>query len=110
MTLQRIRLELARTPQFPNGSSRHGYEFTAPLDARGQLDPAGWSRDKAACTVRRFWEKADDEAGTLIHRRDGKWAFTYNASVLGAGQRGQKGHRRFVHSYRQTRRTEQKRQ
>lgn len=77
MPLQRIRLELARTPQFPNGSSRHGYEFTAPLDAKGHLDPAGWAKDKAACTVRRFWEKADDEAGTLIHRRDGNWAFSY---------------------------------
>jgi hypothetical protein len=77
MTLKRIRLELARTSEFPNGSSLHGYEFTAPLDAKGHLDPEGWSRNKAACTVRRFWEKADDEAGTLIHRRDGKWAFSY---------------------------------
>lgn len=41
MTLKRLRLELARTPQFPNGSSHHGYEFTAPLDAQGHLDPVG---------------------------------------------------------------------
>jgi hypothetical protein len=27
--------------------------------------------------VRRFWDKADDEHGSLIHRRDGSWAFSY---------------------------------
>ena len=77
MSLKRIRLELARTPEFPDGSNLHGYEFTAPLDAKGHLDPAGWAHAKAACTVRRFWSKADDERGALIHRRDGKWAFSY---------------------------------
>ena len=77
MSLKQIRLELARTPDFPGGSARHGYEFTAPLDDKGHLDSAAWVLAKTACTVRRFWDKADDEHGTLIHRRDGKWAFSY---------------------------------
>ena len=77
MSLKRIRLELARTPDFPDGSTRHGYEFTAPLDAKGHLDPAGWALTKSTCTVRRFWDKANDEHGALTHRRDGKWAFSY---------------------------------
>lgn len=77
MSLKRIRLELARTPEFPEGSSSHGYVFTAPLDAKGHLDRPGWSLNKAACTVKRFWAGADDETGKLIHRRDGKWAFSY---------------------------------
>lgn len=77
MPLKKITLELARTPEFPNGSSRHGYEFVAPLDAQGHLQPAGWTNNKTACTVRRFWDKADDETGHLIHRRDGKWVFSY---------------------------------
>jgi hypothetical protein len=29
--LKRIRLHLARSRDFPSGSSRHGYEFVAPL-------------------------------------------------------------------------------
>ena len=29
---KRIRLNLARSKEFPQGSSRHGYEFVAPLD------------------------------------------------------------------------------
>ena len=77
MSLKRIRLELARTPEFPNGSALHGYEFTAPLDAGGHLDPAAWAHAKAGCTVRRFWDRSEDERGTLIHRRDGRWAFSY---------------------------------
>lgn len=77
MSLKRIRLELARTPNFPEGSSSHGYEFVAPLDARGHLDSAAWPHDKGACTVRRFWNKSPDEHGSLIHRRNGSWAFSY---------------------------------
>lgn len=77
MSLKRIRLELARTTDFPTGSRQHGYELTAPLNPKGQLDPAGWAIDRNACTVRRFWDKSEDEHGLLIHRRDGKWAFSY---------------------------------
>ena len=77
MSLKRIRLELARTPDFPNGSASHGYEFTAPLDAKGHLDSADWPKTKAACTVRRFWNNQPDEHGVLIHRKDGAWAFSY---------------------------------
>ena len=35
MALKRIRLELARTADFPEGSPSHGYEFVAPLDLQG---------------------------------------------------------------------------
>jgi hypothetical protein len=77
MSLKRIRLELARTPEFPDGSRFHGYEFIAPLDAKGHLDSAAWAKAKAACTVRRFWDGAPDEHGVLIHRRDNRWAFSY---------------------------------
>jgi hypothetical protein len=76
MPLKKIRLELARTKEFPDGSAGHGYEFVAPLDAKGQLDAKAWKQFKAACTVHRFWGDAD-EHGTLIHRPDGKWVFSY---------------------------------
>ena len=76
MSLKFIRLELARTPEFPEGNRNCGYEFTAPLDAEGMLDSKMWSRDKAKCTVRRFWEHENDEHGILVHHV-GRWAFTY---------------------------------
>lgn len=75
-TFRRIRLELARTPEFPEGSAQHGYELVAPLDAKGHLDAAAWRASKGACTVRRFWRGEADEHGTLVHTRGG-WAFSY---------------------------------
>ena len=31
-TLKRIKLNLARSKEFPEGSARHDYEFVAPID------------------------------------------------------------------------------
>ena len=77
MPLKLIRLELARTKEFPDGSRNHGYEFTAPLTADGHLDPEGWKEYRQACTVLRFWGDSDDERGQLVHGRGGRWAFSY---------------------------------
>lgn len=75
--LKKIRLELARTPEFPDGSARHGYEIVAPLDGNGHVDVESWRDDKKACTVRRFWADEDDEVGRLVHTRHRTWAFSY---------------------------------
>ncbi len=77
MTLRTIRLELARTKDFPEGSAGHGYEFIAPLDKSGQLDSDEWQRFRQACTVRRFWRGEDDEHGQLERTLDGTWVFSY---------------------------------
>lgn len=74
----RVRLELARNPGFPDGSPHHGYEFVAPLDKDGRLDPEGWRKERKACTVRRFWGEADDEHGLLVHGKAGWW-FDYDS-------------------------------
>jgi hypothetical protein len=77
--LKRIRLNLARSKEFPSGSARHGYEFVAPLDRKGHIDPALWRK---YCRVRRFWNGADDETGRLMHKPGGAehalWAFHYD--------------------------------
>jgi hypothetical protein len=75
--LQNIRLELARTPQAPDGDPECGYEFIAPLDGQGRLDAAAWRASRARCTVRRFWRDAAEESGELLHTRGGKWVFSY---------------------------------
>ena len=36
-TFKRIRLDLARSKEFPNGSSRHGYEFVVPLSTAAAI-------------------------------------------------------------------------
>jgi hypothetical protein len=75
--LKRVRLELARSRQHPDGSAHHGYEFVLPLTDEGKLDRADWERAPELCTVHRFWEGEDDETGQLIHTGKGKWAFSY---------------------------------
>jgi len=77
MALRKIRLELARTKDFPEGSPNCGYEFTAPLTADGHLDAEAWKKNRDACTVRRFWIGEDEEEGTLLHGRGGRWLFSY---------------------------------
>ncbi|NNG05567.1 MAG: hypothetical protein HKM95_15910 [Inquilinus sp.] len=80
MALKKIRLELARTPEFPLGSRNHGYEFVAPLTGDGHFDDNEWRGNRAKCTVRRFWPREDDELGHLVHTRHRTWAFHYDGT------------------------------
>lgn len=77
MSLFRIRLELARCPEFPNGSPERGYDLVAPLTADGHLEIEEWRAQKEACRVRRFWPGEGDEHGHLAHGRAG-WYFDYD--------------------------------
>jgi hypothetical protein len=83
--LMKITLNLARTKQFPEGSIRHGYDFVAPLDGEGKIDPAAWRSHRNACVVHRFWGDAPERRGQLVHRPGGNagatWGFDYDAST-----------------------------
>ena len=76
-----IRLHLARSRDYPNGSSHHGYQFTAPLDAQGHIDAKLWKKYRQNCRVRRFWEGEDEMIGRLEHKPGGsehaRWVFDY---------------------------------
>jgi hypothetical protein len=80
--LKCIRLQLARSKEFPMGSRRRGYEFVAPLDAAGHIDPRLWHQYRDHCRVRRFWEGEDDQVGRLVHKPGGaehaRWVFDYD--------------------------------
>jgi hypothetical protein len=76
--LRRVRLELARDPEFPGGSSERGYDFIAPLDRRGHIDLAAWKALKDRCRVRRFCAHEAEETGHLVHKRGDVWAFHYD--------------------------------
>jgi hypothetical protein len=80
--LNRILLTLARSREFPDGSSRHGYDFIAPLDPEGHIDPILWKKYRDYCRVRRFWAGEDDEVGRLVHKPGGaehaRWVFEYD--------------------------------
>lgn len=78
MTLKKIRLELARDRDHPEGSNRHGYEFVGPLDEEEHLDAVAWKKDRERCRVRRFWQNEADEVGHLVRKPGGSWAFHYS--------------------------------
>lgn len=77
----RIRVELARSHDFPEGSTRHGYEFILPLGADGRLDRESYSRNHQVCTVHRFWEGEGDETGQIVHSSRGAWQFSFRGDV-----------------------------
>lgn len=76
--LRRVRLELARDPDFPAGSRERGYDFIAPLDEKGSIVHDAWEALKDRCRVRRFWPGQADEVGHIVHRRGGEWTFHYD--------------------------------
>jgi hypothetical protein len=82
---KRIRLDLARSKEFPSGSAHHGYEFVAPLDGKGHIDPALWLMYRDHCRVRRFWNGRNDETGRLVHKPGGaehaRWVFDYDPAA-----------------------------
>ena len=95
--LKRIRLNLARSKEFPTGSAQHGYEFVAPLDPRGHIDSALWREHRERCRVRRFWAGSEDEIGHLVHKPGGtehaSWAFHYDRG----GSQDEPGYRFGAH-------------
>ena len=58
-----VRLELARTPDFPEGSASRAYMLRVPLDRQGLIDEASLLSRPAMATVRRFWPNEPDQTG-----------------------------------------------
>ncbi|MFN3944129.1 MAG: hypothetical protein ACK4K7_04280 [Allosphingosinicella sp.] len=73
-----IRLELARTPEFPGGSASRAYLLRLPLAEDGLIDEAALSRRPGQATVRRYWPSEPDLSGQVIRTQNG-WAFSYRA-------------------------------
>lgn len=97
MALKKIRLELARDRDFPEGSGRHGYEFIAPVDASGHLDPEEWKERRSECSAVRFWAGEGPEFGHLVRKPGGSWAFHYD--VFGDPDDDESGYRFGAHQF-----------
>lgn len=98
---KRIRLNLARSKEFPEGSPTRGYEFLAPLDGKGHIDVEKWRQHRDRSRVRRFWEGKDDEQGMLVHKPGGpehaRWVFDYDQT---AEDDDESGYRFGTHAFR----------
>ena len=97
MSLSKIRLELARDHDFPDGSREHGYEFTAPLSDDGKIFQPEWKAARDRCRVRRFWGGDEDEIGHLVRKPGGSWAFHYD--LLGDADDDEAGYRFGNHRF-----------
>ncbi len=76
MNWKAIRLELARTREFPQGSASRSYLLRLPLKEDGLIDEPSISASPAHATVRRFWPNEPDLIGTIVPTPKG-WAFAY---------------------------------
>ena len=76
MTWKNIRLELARTKEFPEGSASRTYLLRLPIDDDGLIDEEERRAFPARATVRRFWPNEADMSGYVIRTPRG-WAFSY---------------------------------
>ncbi|MGE0741011.1 MAG: hypothetical protein AB7O98_06680 [Hyphomonadaceae bacterium] len=75
---RRIRLELAREPDHPEGDSGIGYTVLAPLTTDGHLDIDCARRFREMCKVIRFSRGEESDEGYLRRRPGGSWAFHYD--------------------------------
>ncbi len=74
--MEAIRLELARTREFPNGSSAHAFLVHLPLDDAGHIDAKALETSPAKAAVRRAWAGQREMSGYVIPTATG-WAFSY---------------------------------
>lgn len=81
MTWKAVRLELARTKEFPNGSAGRAYLLRLPLGEDGVIDDRAYRANPTYATVRRYWPNEPDRAGYLLPQGSG-WAFSYAIDLL----------------------------
>jgi hypothetical protein len=76
--MRTVKLELARSHEFPEGSPLHGYELHLPIGSDGKIDHGSWPRHKYDSDFRRFWG-GEEERGRIKHGSGGwKLSFTGN--------------------------------
>jgi hypothetical protein len=75
-----IRLELARTKEFPAGSVSRGYLIRLPLNDDDVVDQDAFNRNPYKAIVRRYWSTEPDEAGIVL-AVDGDWAMRCNGTL-----------------------------
>ncbi len=96
-SLKRVRLELARDHDHPEGSRSHGYDFIAPIDDSGHINADEWKRLRDRCRVKRFWASEQDMVGHIVRKPGGSWAFHYD--IHGEPDADESGYRFDQHAF-----------
>jgi len=82
MTLYHVHMQLARTPDFPEGSKDHGYDLILPLTSEQRFDARAWKAQSGGGKVRRFWGSEEPRNGLLRHAGH-QWFVDYDMKVEG---------------------------
>lgn len=93
MNWKTIRLELAATADFPNGSVGRGFLIKAPLDSDSRIDGEALLKAPDRAKVRRIWPNEPDEQGKLLHL-DRHWALRFDGKsdrLIDAGAKMRSG-------------------
>ncbi|MEO0982078.1 MAG: hypothetical protein AAFX03_05445 [Pseudomonadota bacterium] len=98
MSLQRITLQLARNPGYPNGATDIGYRIVAPLDADAKIDVEAWRAEREACRVTRFHPDETERASGVLTHRGAHWRFHYDEDAEGPDE---EGHRLGEHVFKE---------
>jgi hypothetical protein len=69
-----IKLEMARSADYPFGSVSRAYLIRVPLDRVGMIDGAGVAQNPKRATVRRFWPNEPDQSGYVVKCQH-RWGF-----------------------------------
>ncbi|SFG01309.1 hypothetical protein SAMN05518801_105177 [Novosphingobium sp. CF614] len=76
MSWNLVRLTLARTREFPEGSQEHAYELIVPLLSDGRIDREAFTASPARATVQKILPGQGVTRGQVL-RKQGGWAFSY---------------------------------
>lgn len=71
-----LRLELARTPEYPDGSANHVYLLHLPIGAAGFIDEVRLRAHPERATVHRYWGEEPHRRGYVLATPAG-WAISY---------------------------------
>jgi hypothetical protein len=90
--LKRIRLELARTHNHPNGRRDQGFIIIAPLTSKGYLAEEEWDKHCDECLVTKFEGTQEHRHGLLNHTQTGHktprvWSMNFDDTSTAEGFR-----------------------
>lgn len=68
MSWRFIRLELARTPEFPSGSVSRAYLMRLPVGDDDLIDRSAFEQNPSRASVRRYWSTDADQRGSIVEQ------------------------------------------
>jgi hypothetical protein len=72
----RVRITLARTPQFPQGSASHAYELIIPLAADNRIDQAAFKAAPGRASVQHVVPNRPPRRGAIL-LQGGRFVLSY---------------------------------